>query len=155
MEKSKDIKSIALELFEQSHEEFLNYPIDFNFISYKINLLTDTEYLCLLVYTLDNFPQLYVNRFIMITSYKMLNFNNVNWKLIFESISTKGGINTIYSFIYSYLNLLPGESYKSNYSCDYIYQKDEDDLFETPFINDTLSVLKEKMLKIDFINRTT
>ncbi len=151
MEKNKDIKSIALKLFEQSSEEFLNYPINFNFILDKTNLLTDAEYLRLLVYTLDNFPQLYALRFILVTTNRMLRFNSIEWEKVFKSILSRGGVNTIYSFIYSYLNLLPSEIYSSNYVCDYIYEKDEDDLLENPTLIDKLSLLQSKMLKIGFI----
>ena len=151
MEVIKKIENITFDLFNQSHQEFLNCPINYSFIQGKTNRLNNDEYLYLLLFTLDNFPQIYVIRFILITTDRILNFSPINWALLFKSISSKGGLNIIYSFIYSYLDLMPNEIYSSMYKYDYIYEKDDDDLIQNPFVINNLYRLKEKMLTLGFV----
>jgi len=142
-----NIKEIAYEMFSKSKEEFLNYPINFRFILDKVDLLNDEEYIGLLIFTLDNFPQLYVIKFILTTIHRILKFNEKEWEILFDNIISIGGGNIICSFLYSYLNLVPSNKYKKNINFNYIYQKDDDDFINT----DSLLSLKNKLIKIGFL----
>lgn len=152
MENDKQFQKLALEFYKKSITNSYNYPIDKIFIDSKLEILNKYEYLEFLIFSINNLPNIYVSRLILLTMDFLILFNLQDWIYLYKSLENVSSHNILSSFFISYLKLFPSADLLkiTSFKYDYIYEKDDDDFVENNFLNSQLEYLRTKLLSLDF-----
>ena len=148
-------QKFAIDFCKRAGQESADFPLDLCFFNENFQDINSKEYMEVLIYSLNNLPNLYVVRFILLSIKKyMINFDKSDWESLNSSLESNSAINTLMSFYQYYLRLkLSNEvSFKKSLSFDYLYEKDEEDFIRENNLNNQIDLLREKMILQGFIS---
>lgn len=151
-------QKFAKDFYNKSSEEASNHPLDMVFMSENFINISKEDFINILIYNINNFPNIYVARFLLLSiSNYLIYFDTIDWINLHKSMSKKYSINTLMSFYISYLKLKPSmeilELAKLDY--DYIYENDEEDFIENNSLEMSINELRTNMLSIGFVPLST
>jgi hypothetical protein len=151
VEDNNSLYKIAMDFYKRASEECNDLPLDREFVLKNLVNLRQQEFMDVLVHSINNLPNIYVTRLMLLTiNNYLLNFTSLDWVHLHKSVTNIYGINTIFSFYKSYLLLYPNDEILTNsiFKPDYIYLNDEDDFIEENFLRKDIKRLREKMLNL-------
>ncbi len=153
MENNKNYEEFALEFYEKAMMYSYTYPVDKFFIDDNLGTLKKNEYLEILIFSINNLPNIYVSKFMLLTLDFLILFDMQDWEYLYKKIANIPSHNTIISFFVSYLNLLPSADLlkMTSFKYDYIYEKDDDYFIEDNCLNSQLEYLQTRLLSLNFI----
>jgi len=149
---NKIIHQFALNFYQKSILESVNYPLDKDFFECNFEKENQKDFIEIFIYNLNNLPNTYNIRFILLTIDYLVLFDKLDWIYIYESLENESAINTLSSFYESYLLLIPNKNILNNkINCSYIYSIDEDG-----FINNDMKKkidnLKNRIIALGIAN---
>lgn len=153
MASNKNYQEFALEFYKKSSMYSYNYPIDKYFIDANLGVLDKNEYLEFLIFSINNLPNIYVSKLMLLTMDFLILFEIQDWEFLYKSLINVTSHNTLISFFISYLGLSPSVDLlkKSPFKYDYIYEKDDDNFIENNYLSSQLEYLRTKLLSFNFI----
>lgn len=130
----KIVKSVAELLFYESSVKSNWLPIDVDYINKNKEVLSKVKLEDLIIYSLNNFPEIYNHRLLLCFTKDLINFNKNEWIEIIRKLDNNSSINSFLSFfqVFFDMNASVLNQYITN-KCFLFYELnsyeiDEDDL---------------------------
>jgi len=152
--KLNDVEKYAMDMFYESSIYSKNLPIDVDYVRQKVENISKENIINLIIYNLNNFPNIYSNRFILCVIDYLILFNLDDWINISNKLENKNAVNTFISFFYSYIGVLPNQNFIKKISnkleYDYLYENDDEDFINDYSLQEFIIKLRYQMLSLDF-----
>lgn len=152
------VKSIAELFFYESSIKSEWLPIDLDYIDKNKGVLKKIKLEDFIIYSLNNFPEIYNHRLLLSLSSDLQNLEKEAWFRVVKELDSNTSINSFFSFLRIYLKINPSFLTKYISKKDFSfyelesYELDEDDLafIAQYLLGDSIEQLKEKLNKSIF-----